>query len=92
MTSDLLQTILSDRDEFDQKDGAYVTDADTSVEVIYSTGSAPVQITKVSAIALNGEYVTVDTDASTYCLAYDDIVGLKITRRKEAVPRAGFGR
>lgn len=89
MTRDLLEKILADRSEFTRDGDAFSANEDTAVDLLYATGSAPVPISRISRIEVGAAYLTLDAESASYCVAYEHVVGLKLTHRKES-SRTGF--
>ena len=92
MTRELLSSMLGSRNEVDGKDATFTAQEDTGLELLLSSQSGgPAAVRKISAITLGDTFLTVEADEQTWCLAYDDVMGIRLKPRStDARARTGF--
>jgi hypothetical protein len=92
MTRELLGEMLDGREEVDGGAGAYTADESVGLELLLSSQSGgPATVRRVAALQLEANFLTVEADEQSWCLAYDDIMGIRLKpRRKETRTRTGF--
>ncbi len=92
MTRELLGEMLDAREEVDGGSGAYTVDEEAGLELLLSSKSGgPAPVRKVAELKLEANYLTVEADEQSWCLAYDDVMGIRLKpRRKDSRTRTGF--
>lgn len=93
MTRELLDAMLDSRDELDGTAGAYEADEDAGLELLLSSQSGgPATVRRVSSVALGDDFLTLEADEQSWCLAYEDVMGIRLKPRgkKDSRSRTGF--
>lgn len=88
----LLRAMLTARAELTADANMFTVADDADVELLLTTQSGHVPLTKVSKIVLGKEFLTVVTQSADYLLPFERVAGLKVSTRKPTETRTGFRR
>lgn len=91
MTDALLRAMLTARPELKADGDAFDVQGDASVELLLTTQSGHVPLSKVTRVVL-GEFITVSTQDADYLLPRERVAGLKVSTRAKDETRTGFRR
>lgn len=92
MTRELLEEMLGSRDELTAQGDAYAAPEEAGLDLLLSSQSGgPAAVRKVSQVQLGAGFVTVETEEGIWCVAYEDIAGIRLKPRGKDAPKSRTG-
>jgi len=84
--------MLGSRDELSCDGACYSAGEEAGLELLLASASGgPSAVRKVSMLSLGDDFLTLDADEQTWCLAYEDVMGIRLKPRRTASrSRTGF--
>lgn len=93
MTRDLLLKMLGAQSGITSDKDVYTLSDEVQGEVLLSVnGSVPMPVARVKVITAGADFLTLETDESTYVIGYEHVFGLKLKAHQASGKRTGFHR